>query len=328
MTQSIIKDKSITTGYVMLLMTAAMWGTAFFFQKNATEHVDAFAFNFLRFVTAIPTLFLLYLFPKKLFVPDVDDIPKQKRFHHSAWFIGGGAGIFMFLGISLQQWGLSFTTAGKSGFLTGLYIIIVPILALAIGQRCRIEVWIGAIITFIGVYLLGSVDGDSAESKFNIGDVMTLICAFAWAAQVLWLGAFARYANVLSIAIIQMVVVASLSGSVMMLFWLTQEGGGYALPSWETIMIIKMDIFYTGVISAAVAFTLQILGQRLVPATNAALIMSMEAVFALLAGVILLNEIVTPMALLGCACIMAGIILAQLQGKVFSRRSHNVGVGS
>lgn len=327
MTQASINvgNTGATKGYIFLLLTAALWGTAFVFQKNATGHVDAFAFNFLRFTTAIPALLLLRFLPKKLFLPSVDDIPQHKRFHHSAWFIGGGAGVFMFLGISLQQWGLSYTTAGKSGFLTSLYIIVVPILALFIGQRCRLEVWVGAVITLVGVYLLGSGESEHVESQFNIGDVMTLVCTFAWAAQVLWLGVFARYANVLSIATIQMCVVALLSGSVMLFFWLTQEGGGYELPSWETIMTIKNDILYTGIISAAVAFTLQILGQRYVPATNAALIMSTEAVFALAAGIAFLGEPITAMALLGCACIMAGIVLAQLQGKVFSRLADNVG---
>lgn len=316
-----LTSSRLLRGYVLLLLTALLWGTAFVFQKNSTDYVDAFSFNFLRFSAALPALFLLRFLPKKLFLPDAADIPKQYRLRHTAWFIGLGGGVFMFLGISLQQWGLSYTTAGKSGFLTSLYIIVVPILALLIGQRCRLEVWVGAVITIVGVYLLGSgeVTGN-AESQFNIGDVMTLLCTLAWAAQVLWLGVFARYANVLNIAMIQMGVVAGLSALVMFFLWLTQDyPGAYQLPTWDVIWIIKNDILYTGVISAAVAFTLQILGQRYVPATNAALIMSTEAVFALIAGVLFLGEIVTAGALFGCAFIMVGIVLAQLQGKVFTR---------
>lgn len=305
-------------GYALLLLTALLWGTAFIFQKNATDYVDAFSFNFLRFGIAIPALFLLFLLPKSLFSPDDADTPSQKKLRHSPWFIGGGAGFMMFLGISLQQWGLAFTTAGKSGFLTSLYIIVVPLLALFIGQRCRLEVWVGAILTIFGVYLLGHGDSGDAESQFNKGDIMTLFCTFAWAAQVLWLSAFARYANVLQIAIIQMLTVTLCSGAVMLLLAITQ---GKALPTWETIWAIKNDILYTGVISAAVAFTLQILGQRHVPATNAALIMSTEAVFALLAGALFLGERVTTLALLGCLLILGGIILAQLQGKLFFRQS-------
>lgn len=315
-------SSTVLRGYIFLLLTALLWGTAFVYQKNATDHVDAFSFNFLRFATALPALFLLRFLPKKLFVPSVDDMPAQRRLRHSAWFIGMGGGIFMFLGISLQQWGLTYTTAGKSGFLTSLYIIVVPILALFIGQRCRLEVWAGAVITVVGVYLLGSGEvAGNAESQFNIGDVMTLFCTLAWAAQVLWLSMFARYANVLNIAMIQMAVVSGLSGLVMLFLWLTQDyPSAYSLPTWDVIWTIKDDILYTGVISAAVAFTLQILGQRYVPATNAALIMSTEAVFALIAGVLFLGEVVTAGALVGCALIMVGIVLAQLQGKVFVSR--------
>lgn len=316
-TQPLLSAATIR-GYALLLLTALLWGTAFVFQKNATDSVDAFTFNSLRFGIAIPALLLLRFLPQKLFAPDPADIPTVRRLRHSAWVIGSVGGVFMFLGISLQQWGLSFTTAGKSGFLTSLYIIVVPIMALFIGQRCRLEVWVGAVLTIVGVYLLGSGDVADSESQFNIGDTMTLLCTLAWAAQVLWLGIFARYANVLNIAIIQMIVVTGLSVVVMLFLWFTQEAGSYPLPTTEVIWSIKNDILYTGIISAAVAFTLQILGQRYVPATNAALIMSTEAVFALLAGMIVLGERVTLAALFGCVLILAGIVLAQLQGQVFT----------
>lgn len=304
-------------GYALLLLTALLWGTAFIFQKNSTAHVDAFSFNFLRFGLAVPALLLLKFLPTRLFLPSAEDLPLQKRIRHSAWFIGFGAGFFMFLGISLQQWGLAYTTAGKSGFLTSLYIIVVPILALFIGQHCRLEVWLGAVLTLGGVYLLGMSEGADAESQFNIGDVVTLLCTFAWAAQVLWLGIFARYANVLNIAIIQMITVTLFSGLVMGVLWLV-KGTAYPLPTLEIIWQIRYDILYTGVISAAVAFTLQIFGQRHVPATNAALIMSTEAVFALLAGIVFLGETLTVWAFGGCLLILSGIILAQLQGRVFT----------
>ncbi len=246
-------------GYIFLLLTALLWGTAFVFQKNATTYVNAFEFNFLRFTIAIPALLLLLFLPKSLFIPSEADSGLQRRsLKHSAWFVGSIAGVFMFLGISLQQWGLAYTTAGKSGFLTSLYIILVPIFALFIGQRCRLEVWVGALLTILGIYFLGGGLGD-LQDGLNRGDVVTLICALAWAAQVLWLGIFARYANVLNIAIIQMIVVAGLSGVVMLVVNLVTER---EFLLWETVWRIRYDILYTGVISAAVAFTLQILGQR------------------------------------------------------------------
>ncbi len=313
--------QAVIKGFTLLLLTSALWGSAFVFQKNATQHLDAFSFNFLRFAIAIVTLLCLRLLPRHLFRPDEKDIPQQRRLRHSAWFIGVGSGVLMFLGITFQQLGLSYTTAGKSGFLTALYIVLVPILALFVGQRCQFEVWVGAILTFLGVFLLGSggIAGD-IESQFNTGDVLTLVCAVAWAAQVLWLGIFARYANVLNIAMVQVFVVSVLSAMTMGFLWLTQEGGSYPLPTLADIWAIKVDLLYTGIISAGFAFTLQILGQRYVSATNAALLMSFEAIFALVTGVIFLDEKVTLLALLGCVCIFAGIILAQLQGKIFKSR--------
>ncbi len=294
----------------MLTLTALLWGTSFGFQKHAGMHADAFTFNFLRFAIAIPALLSLFLLPKSLFEPEATDIPEQKRFHHSPWFVGGGAGVFMCLGISLQQLGLAYTTTGKSGFLTAVYIVLVPILGLFIRQRCRLEVWVGTILTLVGVYFLGSGETGNLESDFNVGDTLTILCAFAWAAQVLWLGIFARYANVLKIAIIQMITVTLLSGLIMLCY--------RGLPSAELIWTLRYDILYTGIMSAGVAFTLQIFGQRYVPTTEAALIMSTEAVFALIVGVLFLGEAVTTSGIMGCTLILAGIVLAQLQGKVFS----------
>ncbi|MPV85649.1 DMT family transporter [Ostreibacterium oceani] len=303
-------------GAMLLLVTAMIWGSAFIFQKGAAETVDALTFNALRFGIAVPALLLLYLLPKKLFQPSAAVMQSAKR-QYSAWWVGGAAGFFMYIGINLQQWGLAYTTAGKSGFLTSLYMILVPILALFIRQRCPLEVWIGAVITFVGVYFLGSHDGTlDAELSFNIGDVMTLFCALGWAAQVLWLAIFARYSNVLNVAIIQMITVSGLSFFTMAVLALF---GHFTLPSWETIWGIRDAILYTGIISGAFAFTLQIVGQRHIDATSAALIMSTEAVFAFVFGVMFLGESVTVKILLGFALILTGIILAQLQGKLFKK---------
>lgn len=144
---------------------------------------------------------------------------------------------------------------------------------------------------------------------------MTLLSAIAWAAHVLWLGAFARYANVLTIVTVQMSGVAVFSG-VVMLFLLLVDGTQYPLPTPALVGDIKAEILYTGVVSTAVAFTLQIFGQRHVPPANAALIMSSEAIFALLAGVVFLSERLTVTALLGCLLILLGVIAAQLGGKL------------
>ncbi len=281
-------------GYALLLFTAFLWGTAFSFQKSAAFHTDAFTFNFLRFAVGIPALLALLLLPKKLFVPEEKYLVGRKKIKHSAFFIGGIAGIWMFLGITFQQLGLAYTTTGKSGFLTALSIIILPILGLFFRQRCQIEVWIGSLFTLCGIYLLGNSDTGNIESNFNIGDFLTIVCAFAWAAQVLWLGTMAQI----------------LSGIVMI-----YNG---TIPNAGLLWLLRWEILYTGVISAALAFMLQIFGQRYVPAVNAGLIMSTEAIFALLIGVLFLGEVVTLSGWGGCVLILIGIVLAQLQGRVFT----------
>lgn len=300
-------------GYALLTFTAVLWGTGFIFQKNSTDYLDAFSFNTARFIVAVAALLLLKVLPGSLFAAEIDGDVGSRRWFHSPWIVGAGAGVFMFCGITLQQVGLTYTTAGKSGFLTALYIVVIPILGLVFGHRPRTEVWAGALLALAGVYLLGFSGSSDLEGQFNRGDVFTLICALAWAAQVMWLGAFARYTNVLTVATVQMAVVALLSAIAMAIY----TSLGYAeLATLADFWQVRNDLFYTGVVSAAVGFTLQILGQRHVPATNAALIMSTESVFALLAGVIFLDETTTLGSVMGCTLILVGIVLAQLQGRI------------
>ena len=312
------EQSQLMKGYIMLVCTAFLWGGAFAFQKSASVLMDAFTFNFLRFACAVPALLLLCFLPRAFFSADGarEEESSEKSFYFSATFAGLGAGLFMFLGISLQQLGLVYTTAGKSGFLTAIYIIIVPMFAWFMGQRCRAELWVGAVLILGGVYLLSHIETGNAESDFNRGDFLTLLCAICWAAQVFWIGLFARHVNVLHLAIIQVSVVAFLSGVVMLVF-------GKGWPEWSSVWAVRYDVLYTGVVSTALAFTLQILGQRHVPASNAALIMSTEAVFAMLAGIVFLNEVLTEGVFWGCGLILLGIVLAQLQGQLFRMPSRS-----
>lgn len=289
-------------GYALLIFTAVIWGSAFVFQKNATAHVDAFTFNFLRFGIGSLAILALFLLPKHLFMPERVPAAYQKRLKNP-WLVGLVAGVFLFLAISLQQWGLAYTTAGKSGFFTSLYIIVVPLIGLFFRIRPEKEVWVGALLTLFGVYFLS--DLRQAGLYLNKGDALTLISTLFWALQIFWLGVFAKYTNVLLVSFMQMAVTSLLS------FLLMQT-----LPSWQTIEVIAFDLFYTGVLSAAIAFTLQIIGQRYVPSSNATLIMSTEAVFALLFGVLILHEHISGGELFGATAILCGVLLAQIPGAL------------
>ncbi len=292
-------------GNILLLVTAILWGVAFIYQKEATDHTDALTFNAIRFSIASVAVLWLFVLPKKLFEEHQYPSDSKKQF---GWLtIGFVGGVFLFLAISLQQWGLSYTSAGKSGFITGLYIVMVPILALFLRQPCGREVWLGAVLACFGIYIL-NVGGD-ASSKLNIGDLITFISAWGWAGQILWLSIYAKYSSVIKVVFMQMLTCALLSIIAMILFALL----GLIEPPdiYMTLMENKMAFFYTGVISTAVAFSLQVIGQRLIPPANAALIMSLESFFALIAGVLFLDEKLTITLIAGCGLMFIGILMAQ-----------------
>jgi len=274
-------------GYLLLFLTAFLWGMTFLFQKSATQHVDAINFVFWRFLVASIAMLSLVFLPKPWFLPNADNMVANVKLHQKPLVIGLASGCFMFVGMYLQQLGLSYTTTGKSGFFTSLYIIIVPFLARCFGQRFQSEAWLGVLLTFIGIYFLGNSEGHTLESQFNRGDVLTLISAFAWAGQVLLLSLLARYANVLHIAIVQMLTVTLLAFIVSLLM---SAFGHQAFAGLSVIWQIKYELLFAGIVSSAIAFTLQIIGQRYLPATNAALVMSTEAIFALLAGIVFLGR--------------------------------------
>lgn len=292
-------------GNILLLATAMLWGVAFIYQKDATQYTDALTFNAIRFGIASVAVLWLFILPKKLF--EEHQYPANSKRQFSWVTIGAVGGTLMFLGISLQQWGLSYTTAGKSGFITGLYIVMVPILALFIRQSCGKEVWVGAIFASLGIYIL-NVGGDDS-TKLNVGDLLTFISAWGWAGQILWLSIYAKYSSVVKVVFMQMATCAMLSiifAILFVLFDLIEPPNVYA-----TLINNKMAFFYTGVVSTAVAFSFQVIGQRLIPPANAALIMSLESFFALIAGILFLNEQLTLALAIGCLMMFVGILLAQ-----------------
>ncbi len=297
-------NSKVIQGYLFLLLASLIWGGAFIYQKRAAESLDAFSFNTIRFSVGFLMLLPLLLLPSNLFEQ------KNSEKSYSPYFAGCIAGIFMFSGISLQQAGLEWTTAGKAGFLTSLYIIFVPAFAfLFIKQRIGAGVWIGGGLAVIGFGVLSFAE-ENQNLKLNFGDFLMFISALFWAGHVLWLSIVARYSNVLKVVIFQMFAVAILSAIAMFIF---SDLGSRSLIGFSNILDLKQEIIYTGIISTSIAFMLQILGQRSVSASNAAIIMSLEGVFAVIAGVLFLGEVISLSFLIGCCFIFTGIILAQLK---------------
>jgi drug/metabolite transporter (DMT)-like permease len=287
-----MQTKTLTSD-LLLLIAAFLWGTTFVAQRRAMDHLGPMMYNALRFAVGAATLVPVLL---------VFRTNGRSDCHRGRSFLLWGAilaGLALFGGASMQQMGLVHTTAGKASFITSLYVVLVPIVGLFLGHRCGPAVWIGAMVTVTGLYLL------SVTESFAIGrgDLFVLIGAFFWAAHVLWIDHLAKRANPLHVACIQFLACSALSLLAAILFERTTLAG---------IRAAVVPILYAGVFSAGVAFTLQVVCQRTSPPAHAAIVMSLETVFAALAGYVMLGERLGPRDLLGCTLMFTGLIVVQL----------------
>jgi drug/metabolite transporter (DMT)-like permease len=278
----------------LLLVTAAIWGSAFVAQKAGMDHVGPFLFNGVRF--ALGAFFLLPLILTR--PARAMHQPLGRKAPHLG-LAGIIAGLFLFGGSSLQQVGLLTTTAGKAGFITGLYVVIVPLLGLAFRQRSSSGAWIGSLLAVSGLYLL------TVKKGLHIapGDLLVLLCAFMFAVHVLVIGWLAPLTDVLKLAALQFAVNSILSLAVAF--------------RWEVVSLAALwqagiPILYGGLISVGIAYTLQVAAQKEAPATHAAIILSLETVFAVLAGWLLLGEEMSPRGMIGCGLMLSGMLAVQL----------------
>lgn len=286
---------------LLLLLTSVIWGFAFVAQRTGMESVGPFTFNGLRF--AIGGLVLL---------PVVVWLDRQRETAglstgwvapgRALWLGGLVAGLFLFGGATLQQMGLIYTTAGKAGFITGLYVVLVPVLGLAFGRKTPAGTWLGVVLAVVGLYFLTIQDGFRMET----GDLLVMLSAFVWAGHVLIVDRLAPQTDVIRLAFVQFMICAGLSlFAAALLETIRLEGIQSALPA----------ILYAGIMSVGVGYTLQVVGQRHAQPAHAAIILSLEGVFAVLGGWLLLGEQLGPRGLLGCALMLAGILVSQLAGQ-------------
>lgn len=278
-------------------MVTVIWGSAFVAQRFAAIRMDILLFNGFRYLVGTLILIpLAWTLPRRQ-PSNLDDSRQTKM----GIFL---AGVMLFAGATLQQWGLRYTTAGNAGFITGLYVVLVPLLlAVFWRQKPRQSIVIAALVAAVGLFLLST----GGILRLNPGDVLELGGAFLWAGHVILIGWLAQRANVFQIAIGQNLTCGLLSLGVFVL--LAQPDSWLGLhESWWTIV-------YTGVLSIGIGYTLQIVGQREAPPSDAAIILSGEAVFAALFGWWWLNEQLSGVQLLGCGLILAGMLLAQMGSK-------------
>ena len=277
---------------LILLSVSLIWGSAFVVQRIVAGNNSVFLFNGLRF-------FLAGL----LLLPIVWLKSKNNRFTVSLRrqeIIGVGlAGLLLTCGAALQQGGLRYTTAGNAGFITGLYVVLIPIIqAIFLKRSPPIFIWIAALLSASGLFLL-STGGDLS---INIGDLLELAGACFWALHVIWIGYMVRSVDGFQLAMGQYLVCGATSILLGLLIEPNQA---------KNITTAAWAIIYTGIISVGLGYTLQIFGQKVAPPADAAIILSLEAVFAALFGWIFLSEGLTVLQLVGCGIMLSGMLLAQ-----------------
>jgi drug/metabolite transporter (DMT)-like permease len=284
----------------LLLFTAFLWGVTFVAQKYATATMPALAFVAARFAVsaAALALFALWDFRRKPHVPNRDE-----------WRLALVIGLALFFGTTLQQAGIETTSATNAGFPTACYVVLTPFVVWALtGARPRVIIVGAGFISLIGAWLLAS----GGLGPPNVGDALVLLADFSWATVIALTPIFlARLGRPLLLAFVQYTVCAGLAGLCSALFESVPPGALVAtLPT----------ILFAGIVSGALAYTIQIFAQAHTPPAEAALILALEGVFAALAGALLLSERLTAIGALGCVLILAGALAAEV-GPLFKRKT-------
>ena len=278
----------------LLLLTAAIWGFAFVAQRVGMNYMGPFTFNGVRFALGSLTLIPFLIATER----------RQSRSNLSRKtmiLVCGITGGVLFMGASLQQVGLVYTTAGKAGFITGLYVVMVPIFGLILKQHTDVGTWIGAVLATVGLYLLSVTE----QLTIQYGDLLVLMSAFFWTVHVLIIGWLSPRMNPVKIAFIQFVICSALS---LIVAFFTE------VIVLSRIYQAAIPIIYSGVLSVGMAYTLQVVAQKNAHPAHAAIILSTETVFAALGGWIILNEILSTREISGCVLMLAGMLLSQLWG--------------
>ena len=282
---------------LLLLLTAAIWGLAFVAQRVGMDYVGPFTYNAVRFAVGSLSLLPLILLSRK---KELQARPELTSGNGRTALVGGGiAGLILFAGASLQQAGLVHTGAGKAGFITGLYVVMVPLLGLFWKQRPTPGTWLGALLAAVGLYFLSVTE----QFTISFGDLLVLLSACFWAGHVLIIGWLSPKTDSLKLAAVQFAVCSLLSLAV---------AAGLETMSLAAIWRAAMPILYGGLFSVGIAYTLQVVAQKDAHPAHAAILLSLEGVFAAIGGWLLLGELLSPRSLLGCALMLCGMLLSEL----------------
>ena len=290
---------------LLLLLAAVIWGAAFVAQSEGTKYVEPCTFVAVRYYLSALVLLPLSLYTGRKNGP----APLGKAEVKEAALGGLVCGVFLALASLSQQAGIADTTAGKAGFITALYVVLVPVFAVFLGRKLQARIWLCVLLGLVGLYLISIKGGFRMER----GDALMVLCAVLFSFQILNVDHFsAKVGNIVLLANFQFLTTALVSTLGMLLF---------EKPQWEGILAAAVPTLYAGVMSGAVGYTLQMLGQKYTEPAVASLLMSLESVFSALTGWLILHERLTGRELLGCLLLFAAVLLAELPAeKLLSRK--------
>ncbi|MDO4485508.1 MAG: DMT family transporter [Bacillota bacterium] len=307
-------------GNLMLILTALIWGSSFVAQKSGMDLIGPMAFNGIRTVIGgvvlIPAIMFLDRWKAKKSIisgeTETEASAEEKRIEKKNLIIGGiCCGIALLVASSLQQIGIFYTTAGKAGFITALYVVLVPICGLFLGKKVRPIVWLCVAASAVGLYLLCMPAG-GGFGHINKGDLLIMICALCFTGHILVIDHFSPKVDGVRLSCIQFFVAGIVS---IILMFPLDPALGFELPTLGTIIDSMIPILYAGVLSCGVAYTLQIVAQADTDPTIASMILCLESVFAVIAGMIILGESMSFREITGCVIMFAAIVVSQLPSK-------------
>ena len=297
--------KSNAKGSLLLILCAFIWGMAFSAQSQAAEYIDTFTFVFLRSTITSAVLFAIAPLLNRRAPIEKKSIPSKRYV-----LLGLALGAVMVAATSLQQLGLKYTSTVNSGFITALYIVIIPIIGLFTGRKCSPVVWLGVALSIAGLYLL-CIKG---ELKINVGDAYTLACALFFSFQIIMVDRYAGDMNSVLVCAAQFGFCALFSLPMMLML---------ETPTWEALSHCWGSVLYVAIASGAIGYTLQIAGQKYTQPTLASLLMCLEAVFSAIGGWILLGQTLNGREMLGCVLMLSASVIAQIPASVFQKKRQN-----
>lgn len=296
---------------LLLLLTAMIWGAAFVAQSKAMDNIGTFTFNAVRSIIAGVALLPVAYFASRSRKARGETAPEEEPGGKKALIIGGAAcGVVLAIASGLQQLGIEQDiNVGKAGFLTAMYIIIVPILGIFLKKRAHFTIWVSVLLAVFGMYLLCIKEGFHIETR----DLLEIACAFCYSVHILVIDHFSPKVDCVKMSAIQFFVCGALSG-IAALFVEGITAPTFLVAAW-------LPILYAGVLSSGAGYTLQMIAQKNTSPAMASLIMSLESVFAALSGWVLLGQTLSLREFAGCVIMFAAILLAQTPDFLASRKA-------